>query len=244
MNETIRLKGVAWPGEALAPEAKAEHLRLAETRVEEMRRYGRSYRRMGFFVGTAGLLVGLAGIALAASLLPLKQTVVRFAVVNETTGEVGESIGPADAPRLFSEGTARQYLRMFVEACDGYLWETRVLNAHRCALLMTAEQQARYAEWFSPRNPDSPQVVFGRNGSVRPDQFRFTRLGDARGDTQAWQVRYVRLEMKDGRAARRPWMMTVQFQWRPQLAMSDNDRTLNLAGFQALDYVSQPDPAQ
>ena len=244
MNEMVKLKGAARPAEVLTPDAKAEHLRQAETRFDEMLCYGRSYRRMGFLVGAAGLLIGIAGIGMAATLFPLKQTVVRYAVVNETTGEVGESIGPADAPRLFSEGTARQYLRMFVEACDGYLWETRALSSHRCALLLTPDQQARYAEWFSPRNPESPQVAFGRNGSVRPDQFRFTRLGDGRGDTQAWQVRYVRIEMKDGRAARRPWMMTVQFQWRPQLAMTDNDRTLNLAGFQALDYVSQPDPQQ
>lgn len=243
MSDAVRLQGAGWAGDALTADAKARHLKMAETRFEEMQRYGRASRRLGLIVGFSGMMIGLAGIGLAASLLPLKQTVVRYVTVSEQTGEIAEAAGPADAPRLFSEGTARQYLRAFVEACDGYLFETAAVMAHRCAIMLTPEQQNRFNTWFTARNPESPQAVYGRGGSVRPERFRFVKFGDGRADTQVWQVRYVRVEMRDGNLTRRPWAMTVQFQWRPQLAMSDDDRSINLAGFQALDFVSQPDAA-
>lgn len=244
MSDTAKLQGAGWTAEPLAPESKADMLRQGASRFDEMQRMGRAYRRTGFLLGISGMLMAAASIATVAALLPLKQTVVRYVTVSEQTGEVAETLGAADAPKLFSDGTARQYLRMFVEVCDGYLFETAATNAHRCALLLAPEQQQRYNAWFTARNPEGPQALFGRSGSVRPERFRFVKFGDGQGGIQVWQVRYTRVEMRDGNITRRPWAMTVQFQWRPQLAMTDDDRTLNLAGFQALDYVSQPDVAQ
>jgi type IV secretory pathway component VirB8 len=159
-------------------------------------------------------------------------------------GRVQPLVRAFDAPeKLFTDATARQYLRMYVETCERYRYDDRTINYNRCALLLTPEQQKRYAEWFGPTNPQGFQGKFGRTGSVfLGDDVTYTKYAQE-GRTQIWTMRFVRVEVLNQQVACRRWQATVTFQFRPELEMSDKDRDWNLAGLQISDRVSQPDPS-
>jgi len=71
------------------------------------------------------------------------------------------------------------------------------------------------------------------------DRFQFWRLGRS-GEAQVWRVTFQRTEIVGGvQLATKPYEAVVTFVWRPDLpAVGDDDRALNLSGFQCLDYRS------
>ena len=233
--------------ETLDAKAAAQHLRDAPLRGDQLISYGRSSRRAGWVVG--GIGAGLGFLGMAAGLIAVAQWKPAepiYALI-APNGEVTKAIRSSDAPQSFSEGTSRQYLRMFVEACESYRFETAKLTSRRCSVMLSPQQQERYAADFAPTNSKSPQARFGRAGEIRiqSDSITATPYGTARG-VQFWTVRFVKIEAagKNGGTTCRPWMMNVQFTWLPQVEMLPEDREFNLAGFQAVTFDSQSDPVR
>lgn len=251
MSATTRLD--QWQAQPLSPEAAAAHMRDAIGRADEVRRTGMAFRRAGWLVGAAGVLAGLGGLAVAATvLLRAEPTRLEFALIDPNTGAVSHTFSAADAPRHFSDDTARQYLRAFVETCDGYAptlqREALERQFRRCAVLMTEPMQQKFAAYFSPSNPASPQVTLGRAGVRTPQNLRFSKL-PSEGNTQTWLVRYHRVDTRAGQnttgiTQHTPTTATVTFQWRPDLPQSPEDRTWNTAGMQVVAFTIEPDRGQ
>ena len=207
---------------------------------QEIRANRRAIRLGGYAVGVAGLLIGVAGIAAAAAMLPLKHTEIRFVPFDLASQQVVPSVLAKDAPdTLFREQQAKADLRKLVAAAETYVPDMFALNFHQVAVMSDPAMQARFAEELSPKSPRSPAAKYRNQTSVVVDKFQYWPLGKS-GNAQVWRVTFQRTEIVGGtQLATRPYEAVVTFVWRPDLAtVSEDDRALNLTGFQCLDYRS------
>lgn len=243
MSAVVRLKPGAWPAQPLTPEAAAEHVEGGGARADEVERTGRAFRRLGWIAGGVGAFAGLAGIGAGAyALTRVEPTRPYFSLINPATGEVSPAIAAADAPRHFTQDTAKQYLRMFVESCAGYVHAARSRSYARCTALMAPSQQAKYREAFTSTNPNSPQNLYGPAATLVPEALRFYPLPGGGGRIQSWQVRYRQVEYRNGQKVRElPWTATVHFEWKPDMRMTEEARTWNTAGMRTVDFSFGPD---
>jgi type IV secretion system protein VirB8 len=233
-------KAAPWRARALTAEEKEAHFADVRSYAAEMTEMARAARQVGWIVGSVGVAVGVVGVGCAATAFPLKHTEVQFIEVDRSTGYVGPSLGPSDAPKLFSQQTADHYLRDYVEAREGYVPETDDLMFHKAAIMSAPDEQVRYAAWR--KSPLSSANVLGHTGYVRVENFHMSLLGKGSAKTQVYLVRFDRVEVRGGQVEpTQPWSATVQFQWHPELPMNAQDRLLNSAGMQVIAYQSQPD---
>src|SRR4051794_10696783 len=124
-----------WRARPLTVEEKHAHFAEARSYAAEMAAMARAARRAGGIVGSVGVMVGVIGVVCAATAFPLKHTEVQFIEVDRSTGYVGASLGPTDAPKLFTQQTAYHYLRDYIEAREGYVPETDDLMFHKAAVM-------------------------------------------------------------------------------------------------------------
>lgn len=240
----MRLPGTAWTGEALTAEAKAAHLRASRERADDIAATNRAFRRAGWWVGAAGAAVGLAGMASAtATILQWRPADPVYAWIDPRTGEIKPAPRAIDAVQHFTEGTARQHLRMYLDYCEAYLFQTARMTSTRCQLFLSPAQRERFVAWFNAGNPESPQARFGRTGSASiADNVGYTLVGTGRDGAQVWQMTFTKvIAEQNQRPQCVPWISTVTFQWRPDLKMSEADRAINLAGMQVVERRSTQD---
>lgn len=239
----LRVVGEPVPARGLDDAEKAEHLRNAPLRADDAIQASKAYRRTGWVFGLAGSAALCAGAgALGAAVWTWRPAEPVYGGILPD-GTVQPLLRAVQAPERFTDATAKQYLRMYLDVCEHYQYDAARLRARRCALLLSPQQQEAYARWFAPSNPDGFQGAFGRGGSVSvADRVTYTKYGQ-QGRTQVWTARFVRVEYKDRTVRCRPWQATLSFQFRPELPMGEEDRTWNLAGMQITDRTSQPDPS-
>lgn len=207
---------------------------------QEIRANRRAIRLGGYVVGAAGTVIGLAGMVAAISLLPLKTTEVKFVPFDLTSQQVAPFVLARDAPRtLFGEQQAKADLRKLVAAAESYIPDAYAINFHQVAVMSDPAMQTRFADELSPKNPRSPAAHYRNQTSIVVDRFQFWPLGKS-GEAQVWRVTFQRTEIVGGaQLIAKPYEAIVTFIWRPDLAtVSDDDRALNLTGFQCLDYRS------
>ena len=202
-------------------------------------------RRLGvasLVVGAAGLIVGLAGVGAVIVMLPLKQTVVKFVTVDSSTGWVGEAVGARDAPKMFNERVAHQYLRQYLEAREGYnpiddqrQWDT-------VKAMSSADEFENYNAWR--KSELAPVKQLGSNGHVDITNFSFSKPIHEKNDTWSYTVRYQRREVKGQNVSQfRPWHADIEFQWHPEMTQSEPDSEVNAGGMQVLPgYRAEQDP--
>lgn len=244
MNGPVHLAPGAWAAPALTPDQAEETIRTGTARADQLIATSRSIRSAGWWIGGIGAAVGLLGVGAACAIaFAWTPPPPEFVLVDRQTREVFQPVKAADAPSLFSEDTARAYLRQFVEYCEEYRYETAKLKSERCALFMTPARQGRYAEWFKSA-ADGPVQRYGYTGSATAGRLAYSKVGTGRAGTEVWWVRFNKVETVNRATVCRPWILQVQFQWHPELRMTPEDRTINLAGFQAIDFTSQPDPGR
>lgn len=223
-----------------SPAQREELFAEAKTYAAERQEMGRAARHAGWVVGGVGTFVGVVGMCAVIALLPLKQTEFRYLLVDRNDGTVGESVAAVDAPKLFTDQVAAQYLRQYIEAREGYVPETDDLMFRKVAVMSAPEEQRRYAAWHTA--PTSPRALLSRSGHIRVENFRPVLQGTGKDKTIVYTVRYDRTELRGTTAGpRKPWTATIQFQWHPEQPSNLNDRQLNPAGLQVIAYQADPD---
>ena len=80
---------------------------------------GRSAIVAGWVIGGVGVACLAASVAGWVTLMPLKTTVVKFFLVDKSTGIIGEPVGIQDAPKIFGAAVEQQYLHSYIEAREG-----------------------------------------------------------------------------------------------------------------------------
>ena len=202
-------------------------------------------RRLGvasLVVGAAGLIVGLAGVGAVIVMLPLKQTVVKFVAVDSSTGWVGDAVGARDAPKMFNERVAHQYLRQYLEAREGYNPVDDQRQWDMVKAMSSAVEFENYNAWR--KSELAPVKWLGSNGHVDITNFSFSKPIHEKGDTWSYTVRYQRREVKGQNVSQfKPWHADIEFQWHPEMTQSEPDSEVNAGGMQVLPgYRAEQDP--
>ena len=234
----------AWQAAPLTPEMRATHFVQSKSFAGEVARTGRAYRRTGFVVGTAGMVIGVAGMLCAVLALSRPAVPPRWIEVDRSTGWVGETLGPTDAPKTFNERVIEAALRSYVEDREAFVPEADDLAFHRVALRSAPDEQGRYAAAHDPKhNANAPFVVYGRGGFARVENFHMTKRGeDAKTGTFDYAVHFFKTEVKAGQVGSpKPWTAELQFQFHPELPMALQDRQINETGLQVIAYNSFAD---
>ena len=231
-----------WRAQPLSEAAKSAKFRQVMDLNAERVILGRSAVVAGWSVGAAGAVMLAASVAGWIMFLPLKTTEVRFFLVDKSTGIIEQPVSLADAPKLFSEAVAEQYLKRYVSAREEWVPQMDERNDHIAKLMSTPAEQARYE---ADRNSAaSPIKAVGPSGHVSIDNFRFHALAIGKDGTRRYLVQFDRTVWRDGyrdRPLPQPWSAVVDFQWHPEVAMTPADRVDNPGGFQALAYSASPD---
>jgi type IV secretion system protein VirB8 len=232
MNEISKLN--PWVAQPLSDAARSKHFRAVMDLQAERVILGRSAIIAGWTVGGIGAAFMAASIAGWVTVLPLKTTEVRFFLVDQSTGIIGEPAGLQDAPRLFGAAVEQQYLRRYIEAREGYVPEMDERDDHIVKIMSTPDEQARYAA-------DRKQMA--ADGHVSVANFRFHPLAIGKdGESRRYLVQFDRTVWHGAsKDAAQPWSATVDFQWKPTLPMRPDDRSDNPGGFQALNYSASSD---
>jgi type IV secretion system protein VirB8 len=231
-----------WRARPLSDAAKNAKFREVMDLAAERVILGRSAVIAGWSVGAAGVVLALAAAIAVAALVPLKTTEVRFLLVDQSTGIIGAPVGLEDAPKLFNDAVARQYLKRYVEAREEWVPQMDQENDHLAKLMSTPDEQTRYAAWRN--SPTSPIKAVGPEGHVGVENFRFHKQAVGKGETLRWLVQFDRTVWRGGaKDTPQPqsWSATIDFEWRPQLPMTPRDRDDNPGGFLAISYSASPD---
>lgn len=238
MNAISRLG--PWAAKPLTSAAREAKFREVMNLSAERVILGRSAILMSWVVGGTGVVCMLASAITVATLFPLKQTEVKFYQVDQSTGIISAPVSIQDAPKIFSDAQDRQYLRRYIEAREGWVFEMDQRNAHLENVMSTPEEQARIAEKRAAAN--SPGKLLGKDGHIQIENFRFHQLAGGRAHTRSYLVQFDatvwRGTQKD---STKPYSATVDFQWLPTLPMTPDDRSDNAGGFQVLAYSANPD---
>ncbi|MDO9711778.1 VirB8/TrbF family protein [Paracraurococcus lichenis] len=236
------------PTEAVAAAERDAHLAAGQDRARTIAETNRAIRRTGLWVGSIGSLIGVLGMAgmtiMAGRLAGGPERV--FIERDPRTGELAQVPRPLEASGRFTDATIRQHLRLVLDHCEAYLYSTYLLNARRCQLFLTPQQQAVHAREVEQTNPDSPIARQGRDGSISvADRVTYEQVAAARDGTQVWGMRYIKVFAQPGRPIEcLSWTTVVTFRWRPDLRMADEHRVINLGGMQISDRRSGPDPVR
>lgn len=238
-----------WQSEVLADDGRANFFRAAVDSRAQAERNARGVNRLGFVVGATGALVGVVGICaglVAYIKTPVAEPPQYIGIVDAESGTVQHPTSLKDAPRLFGESVRRRFLAQFVTNCEGYVPQTWAkLDYHACMVMATPDEQKRRERDIGRGGTRYPPTVFGPAGWARPSGFlAFVLLGSTGTEpnrTWHYQVRYERIEVIDGRETRPRYTADVVFTFRPDLKMTDGDRTINEAGFQAVSFSTVRD---
>jgi type IV secretory pathway component VirB8 len=244
MNAPFRLRPAGWTAATMSDAEAKAHVAEAPNRAEEVVRLARSFRKLGLILGGSLMVAGTAMFVSGAVMMArAPQARMQYGMIDSLNGTVIATVPAEDAPRYFSDDTAKQYLRLFVENCDGYIRDNIRNMVAQCTVLMDETMQARFREYFRSSNPESPQNRYNMAGAkAAPEGFRYAKA-PSNGRVQAWNVYYTRVVSASGQVvAREPMALTIFFEWRPTMQMTDDARSRNAAGFQAVSFTFDKDP--
>jgi type IV secretory pathway component VirB8 len=177
-----------------------------------------------FAAGVGSLVVSSAGWMIV---LPLKTVEPRFYKINEVTGTIEETTSSVkDAPRLFGSAVDAHTLYLYLKACEAYDPNEDKENDHVCKVMSSPDQQAR--QNARRKDPTGPLMALGRDGHVDLENLRY-HLGatDLATGTHRYTIQYERTVWRGPKAdPKQPWTATVEFQWHPEMSMTDADRGL------------------
>ena len=112
MNELSKIN--PWTAKPLTDATKNAKFRAVMNLSAERVILGRSAIITGWVIGGVGVACLAASVAGWVTLMPLKTTVVKFFLVDKSTGIIGEPVGIQDAPKIFGAAVEQQYLHRYI----------------------------------------------------------------------------------------------------------------------------------
>ncbi|UZO95025.1 Channel protein VirB8 (plasmid) [Roseomonas mucosa] len=195
--------------------------------------------RAGVIYGTIGLLVGLAGVVSTASLAPFKTVEALVFRVDEATGAVERVYDVRGGQMAATDASTRYFLWQYVRLRQSFAAPEAQASFDAVALMSAPIVQNQYAAEFRGSNPNSPQVILGRDGTASVRWVSTSMLGP-----KLAQVRFVQLERK-GDTALPPKRMiaTIAFDYSPG-QLSSSALNVNPLGFVVTSYRADQESTQ
>lgn len=149
--------------------------------------------------------VGLAWSV--ASLLPLTRLVPVYFLIRPD-GTIDDSVALSALPPSTDQAVVRAALWQYVQMREGYSYDTARYRYDIVSGMSDAATRISYQQWFNYPNPQSPQVMVGKNGVLTVEPISVALIG-----ANVAQVRYQRIYATGTNAAvTTTWTSTLQFE--------------------------------
>jgi type IV secretion system protein VirB8 len=222
----------------------------------------RRSERRAWRVAAAAVAMSLILLGGYFYLLPLKQKVPYLVMADAYTGTstVARLAGDFnDGTIAASEAVNRSNIAHFILARESYDYNLIRLRDWTTVYTMSSpDVAAAYSHLHAATNPDSPYNTYGKTRAIRVAILSIQLLGGGdHGPPKGATVRFQRSIYDLVAAVSRPLdsrIATLEFTYKPNLAMSEKDRIENPLGFQVTSYrvdndyapspplESEPDP--
>lgn len=205
---------------------------------DELRSAIRS-KRLAWTVATISSLLAIASVVAVTMLVPL-QRIEPFIVRVDTGNGITEAAQLLrDGPVTLDEAQVRYFLAKYITARESYSRAT-VTDNHRTVVTMsTGNVSDAYNRWISGNNPDSPQTIYGLNGTVRVE-IRSIQLNSEGVAT----VRFVQIAQYEASSREQYNLATVVYEVLPNERLTWQQRLINPIAFAVTEYRVDPEVVQ
>jgi type IV secretion system protein VirB8 len=209
-----------------------EVLSFQETRARSARLFSKA-AIIAFIVS----MLGNVGLAWAiASMLPLTKLVPVYFLIRPD-GTIDDSVSLSTLPPSTDQAVIRTALWQYVQMREGYSYDTARYRYDIVSGMSDTATRVSYQQWFNYPNPQSPQVMIGRNGVVTVEPISVALIGP-----NVAQVRYQRIYSTGTNAdVTTTWTATEEFQQVD--AMPAAERLNDPGGIIVTNYQDEEDTA-
>jgi type IV secretion system protein VirB8 len=195
--------------------------------------------KLGFFVGGIGLVAGIAGIGTVAALAPLKTVVPLVFRVDNASGAVERVYDLQGGKMAANDATTRYFLWQYVRLRQSYSPAEAQAQFEQVALMSAPPVQNQYAAEYRGSNPNSPQVILGKDGAAAVRWVSTSMLGP-----KLAQVRFTQQERKgDTLLPVKRMIATIAFDYAPG-QVSSSAMNVNPLGFIVTSYRADHENTQ
>jgi type IV secretion system protein VirB8 len=206
---------------------------------EDGRRNERRSRRLAWTVAAVASGLAAAAVSAVAVLAPLKRVEPFVVRVDNTTGAVAVMSALTGPDRLsYDEAVTKYFLGQYVRSRETWLPSAAEANFRQVSIMSTPAEQTRWAAYFRPANPGSPQVALGPTNTADVDIRAISFV-----NPQVANVRFRKTVHEGQQASAADWIATVTFAYT-KAPMAEADRLRNPLGFQAASYRADPEVFQ
>ncbi|WP_336294026.1 virB8 family protein [Bartonella sp. CB169] len=211
---------------------------IAEARLFDQDRMMRAHRitRVSLLIAGIAVIVAVMSSLAVITLVPLK-TVEPFVIrVDNSTGIVEVVEALKEGPTNVDEAITRYFAAKYVRAREGFTVEEVQNNFQTVSLLSSSEEQERFAQWYSARNPQSPQILY-EHATVTTFIKSISFISQ-----NVAQVRYYKT-IRDNNTNKEfisHWVATLTFEYI-NAPISIQNRLVNPLGFMVSEYRTDPE---
>jgi type IV secretion system protein VirB8 len=155
--------------------------------------------------------------------------------VDNSTGIVETVAALKETPARYDEAITKYFLAGYVRAREGFSSAEAETNFRAVSLLSAPPEQARFAARYRGSNPESPQVLHGRQGVATVRVKAISLLSD-----NVASIRYLTESRKGEETRTTHWIATLTFSY-VNAPMASTDRLINPLGFQVSEYRADPE---
>lgn len=192
-------------------------------------------KRIAWIVAASACALAVVSVGAVAALAPLK-TVEPFVIrVDNSTGIVETVAALKETPARYDEAITKYFLAGYVRAREGFSSAEAETNFRAVSLLSAPPEQARFAARYRGSNPESPQVLHGRQGVATVRVKAISLFSD-----NVASIRYLTESRKGEETRITHWIATLTFSY-VNAPMASTDRLINPLGFQVSEYRADPE---
>jgi type IV secretion system protein VirB8 len=181
-------------------------------------------------------LLAISAAAGFAALIPLKTVEPYVVRVDRATGDVEVMTGlRAGKDLTYEEAVTKSFLATYVRARETWLPPAAEANFRQVSIMSTPDEQQRWASYFRPANPASPQVAYGAAAEAQVAVRAITFVAP-----KVASVRFHRTLRQGSQVTDSDWIATLAFTYA-KAPMSEADRLRNPLGFQVSSYRADPE---
>ncbi len=204
----------------------------------------RRSERRAWMVAFGAILMSLILAGGYFYMLPLKEKVPYLIMADAYTGNatVARLRGDFNNNSITaSEAVNRANIATFIRARESYDWNLIGQRDWGTVFTMAEPQvSSTYRALYSTRNPSGPLQIYGKKQAIRVKILSLQMFGgDANKGPSGATVRFQRSLFDKSSGASRyldSKIATLEFKYKPNLAMSEEDRLLNPLGFRVSAY--------
>jgi type IV secretion system protein VirB8 len=196
-------------------------------------------RPLAWTIATGASVLAVAAVSAVAALTPLKRVEPFVVRVDHATGAVDVMTALTGADRVsYDEAVTKYFLGQYVRARETWLPSAAEANFRQVSIMSTPAEQERWAAFFRPANPGSPQVALGAANSAEVEIRAISFV-----NRQVANVRFRKITRQGQASATADWIATLTFAYT-KAPMAEADRLRNPLGFQVTSYRADPEVVQ